>query len=103
MEEDKNGCNLAYSSQVSQSGIFGNNCVWSRGEREGVEKEEKGMEEAGKNALCKRNLNLIISGLISSKIVKSKKETNEQKYQKTNRQKANPKLRIEIKVIFNRL
>lgn len=74
MEEDKNGCNLAYSSQVSQSGIFGNNCVWSRGEREGVEKEEKGMEEAGKNALCKRNLNLIISGLISSKIVRSKKK-----------------------------
>lgn len=74
MEEDKNGCNLAYSSQVSQSGIFGNNCVWSRGEREGAEEEKKGMEEARKNALCKRNLNLIISGLISSKIVRSKKK-----------------------------
>lgn len=60
------------------------------------------MEKAGKKYHVKELLNIIIFGLISSKFVKSKKQTNEQKYQ-TNKQiekNSIPKPRIEIKVIF---
>lgn len=51
----------------------------------GWRKRRRRMEEAGKKYHVKELLNIIIFGLISSKFVKSKKQTNEQKYQ-TNKQ-----------------
>lgn len=56
--------------------------LWSRGEREGVEEEEKGIEEAGKNVLsCKINASPRYLWFNIQQICQKQKETNKQKYQ----------------------
>lgn len=60
--------------------------LWSGGEREGVEEEEKGIEEAGKNVLsCKRNASPLYLWFNIQQICQKQKEINKQKYQ-TNKQ-----------------
>lgn len=77
--------------------------LWSRGEREGVEEEKKGIEETGKNVLSyKRIASPHYLWFNIQQICQKQKETNKQNYQ-TNKQiekNTTPKLRIEIKIIL---